>query len=380
MHQFRTILEATRRTPTPFLWIEPTRAAHNVSEIRRSLPGVEVWYALKSNMHRDVVQAVLATGAGFEIASLAELHFLENVGCPASRMMCLHPIKNVAFLEALGTAGVSYIAADTTDEIRKIARHAPMSRVVLRIAVDGRGSRIPLMHKFGCEIDQAVALARFASDAGVRVAGVTMHVGSQCESVATWEIGLENCREACCRLTAEGLTIDLISLGGGLPVPYDGSIVDHDAIGAAIHRAGLRDAAAPGCRVTIEPGRAISASAGTLVVSVVGVAERRGIRWVYVDAGIYGGLMEGLREAGGLRFPVRAATEIGPSFPTRIAGPTCDSLDVLHGEFNLPDLAVGDRLAVGLAGAYTIEIAAPFNGFAPPRVIVAPSLEMETHV
>lgn len=355
---------------TPLLLINLDAASRNVRAIRDAFPGVDVWYALKCNPDARLAASLARDGVGFEIASANELRAVLGLGVAADRIMCLHPIKAPAFVRLLSDAGVSVMAVDCREEVEKVARLAPGSRIVARLEVDGKGSRIPLGGKFGCNPDEAVELARLARRLGLWPAGVTMHVGSQCEALGAWSAALRLCRIVCGRLAEDGAPPEIISLGGGLPVPYTPSVPSLALIGELVAAASLHRCGAADCRVTIEPGRAVAAAAGTLVASVVGTATRDGLRWVYLDAGTHHGLFEWLPAAGGLTMPVVVEREGGPIRRCRLAGPTCDGYDVLPGEFDLPELRAGDRLAFRLAGAYSTSIATRFNGFDPPRVLV----------
>jgi ornithine decarboxylase len=287
------------------------------------------------------------------------------------QMMCLHPIKSPEFVARLGNAGVRYLAADSVAEVRKIAALAPASRVLIRMDIGGSGSLVPLGSKFGCRPVEAVELVRVVRKHGLGFAGVTLHVGSQCQSMVAWKESLDQCRALCAHLAKSGSPCEIISLGGGLPVPYTSGVPTLESIGELVMRADLASVGAPGCRLTIEPGRALVATAGTIVTSVVGTAEREGVTWVYLDAGIFHGLMEFLPAAGGFRLPVIVEESGAPRNlqPHRLAGPTCDSLDVLPGQFLLPSLVAGDRIAFGCAGAYSSAVATSFNGFAPPHTV-----------
>lgn len=348
---------------TPVLVLDPTAAAHAVAEVRATLPGVQVYYALKANPHPALAAAVAGTGAGFEVASPAELRQLLSAGICADRLMCLHPIKAPAFLKLLSTAGVDTLAVDAVEEVEKVAEFAPRSRVLVRVDVPGGGSRRPLGRKFGCPPRDAVAVLRRARARGLRPTGVTMHVGSQCESLDNWAAALDVLATAVRDATDAGMPPELVSLGGGLPVPYTADVPPLAAVGRVL--AGFT----PGCRVTVEPGRFIAAPAGTLVASVVGLADRPDGRWAYLDAGRHHGLAEA--GASGVTFPVDA-TAGGPRRAYWLAGPTCDGADVLPAPAELPELRVGDRLTFRLAGAYSAVRATAFNGFPPPAEVVVP--------
>ncbi|HEX4611375.1 MAG TPA: hypothetical protein VH092_24490 [Urbifossiella sp.] len=356
---------ATRHLDTPFLLLDPAAAVRALGEVRVALPGVEIFYALKANSHPAVAAAVAAAGAGFELASPAELRQLLAAGIAPHRLMCLHPVKAPAFLTLLAQAGVDLLAVDAAEEVEKVGTLAPGSRVLVRVDVPNQGSRHPLRRKFGCPPGDAVGLLRLARSCGLRPAGLTTHVGSQCESPATWATAADILVAVAREAAAAGLPPETISLGGGLPVAYTPDVPSLDRIGRVL--AGF----APGRRVTAEPGRAIAAPAGTLFASVIGLADRPDGRWAYLDAGLHHGLCEALPAAGGFVLPVEAEAH-GPQRTYTLAGPTCDALDTLPARVELPELRVGDRVAFRLAGAYSTGLSRPFNGYPVPAEVVAP--------
>jgi ornithine decarboxylase len=357
---------ATRHLDTPFLLLDPAAAARAVGDVRAALPGVEVYYALKANPHPALAAAVAAVGAGFEVASPAELRQLLAAGVSPHRLMCLHPVKAPTFLLQLAQAGVGTLAVDAAEEVEKVATLAPGSRVLVRVDVPNHGSRHPLRRKFGCPPGDVVRLLQLARDRGLRPAGLTTHVGSQCERLATWATAADILATVAREAADVGLPAEVVSLGGGLPVAYTAEVPSLDRIGRVL------TGFAPGARVTVEPGRAIAAPAGTLFASVIGLADRPDGRWAYLDAGLHHGLGEALPAAGGIVLPAEAEGR-GRRQPYTLAGPTCDGLDALPTAVELPELRVGDRVAFLLAGAYSTSLSRPFNGYPVPVEVVAPS-------
>jgi ornithine decarboxylase len=313
--------------------------------------------------------------AGFEIASLGEAEQLLAAGVPAESMMCLHPIKAPGFLRFLHRNRITILAADCAEEIDKIGRDAPGSRVVIRVSVPDRGSRVPLSGKFGAPPDQVPELFARTRSRGLQPFGLTMHVGSQCESLGTWRSAIETCLSLYHRADNAGNPLALFSLGGGLPVPYRATVCTMQAVGRLVDHA--RQSLPDRCAITVEPGRAIAASAGTLVASVTGLAERADGHWAYIDAGIYHGLFEAAEVGGGIPIPVLAEATERLKLDYHIAGPTCDSLDVPFRRLRLPHLRLGDRLAFGCAGAYSTSMCTTFNGAPPPYVVYVDDQSIE---
>jgi len=337
---------------TPYLLLDPAHAVLNAELLRDALPGVDVHYAFKCNPDLALARALAAAGVGFEIASLGELEQLRSIEIAPSRLLCLHPVKSPAFVRALHAAGVEVLAFDSPMELEKIAVCAPGSHVAARLEVPNAGSRVPLAGKFGCSVEEAVVLFQQARKRGLKPAGITMHVGSQCESLATWEQALAICQSAVEWMRTIDSPPTLVSLGGGWPVD---SALTVEAIGEILPDFG--------CRVTAEPGRFLAASAGTLVARVIGTAERDGVAWAYLDAGIHQGLFDWRPGS------VKVEHLDRPRRRMQLAGPTCDSRDVIA-VMELPELRVGDRVAFRNAGAYSSSLATSFNGFPPPQVIV----------
>lgn len=361
---------------TPALYITEDRVLTNIQSIRGALDGVEVWYAIKSNPTPLLASFVDKHIDGFEVASLQEVEDLVGLSVPAARMMCMHPIKTPNFIRALRNYGVRILAADSLEEIEKIASVYGESEVALRVSVPGIGSRVPLGEKFGCDPDRAMYLATKARQLGVNIVGITIHVGSQCESIENWRSALSACGEICKRLSSQE-ALKLISLGGGLPVRYTEEVPSLVAIGTAISKANLQQFLATKGRISIEPGRAIAATAGTMVASVVGKATRSDVEWLYIDAGIYHGLFESLEVAGGITFPIHVEHPDRPIRRYKIAGPTCDSLDAMSGYYELPEVQVGERIAIECTGAYSTSMSTKFNGFRPPRMVLVNSEKKE---
>lgn len=368
MAQLANFVRQTRHLPTPLLVIDPGKVGENICRVQQALPQAKVFYALKCNTNRAVIEAVRQANAGFEIASLSEAELLVQLGVPAEQIVCLHPIKAAHFLRFLHRHRINVLAADSLAELDKLAEHAPGSRVVLRVSVSNAGSVVLLTGKFGVEPNEVVSLFQQARLRELIPHGLTIHVGSQCERVATWVEALAVCRELFREAERNGFEMKLLSLGGGLPAPYANSSITLEEIGAAIQSELRRMELSPDCAVSIEPGRSVVANAGTLIATVVGLAERASGRWAYLDAGVYHGLFEACEAGGGIPFSISVEHPDRPSHIYNIGGPTCDSFDMPFQQRSLPELRVGDRLAIHAVGAYSTELSSTFNGFPVPVV------------
>ncbi|MBI1760810.1 MAG: type III PLP-dependent enzyme [Acidobacteria bacterium] len=368
MPQPSDLFHLTRHLPTPLLVIDQAQVCANIGQLRQALPAVELFYAVKCNAHPHVLAAVQQMEAGFEIASLSEAATVRRMGVAPERIICLHPIKAPEFLRYLHRHQIGVLAADSRAELDKLAAHAPHSRIVLRLNVANTGSVFPLSNKFGSAPEEALGLLSYARERGLQPHGLTIHVGSQCERAATWTEALHVCRQVWRDAHRAGFALKLLSLGGGLPAPYAPEGLTAAQVALTI-RTALENFALPtGCALSIEPGRALVANAGTLIASVVGLAERQNGSWAYLDAGVYHGLFEACAAGGGLPFQLSTNQPGRPPMLYNLGGPTCDGFDMPFERRALPELRLGDRVAIHTAGAYSTELSSTFNGFPAPTV------------
>ena len=360
----RRLVEMSRELDTPVLLLDRATLRRAYSRLRAVLPEADCFYAVKANPHVEVLQTLAAQGSGFEVSSLAELRAVRELGVPATRIMSSNPIKSVAFVQGAFKEGVDRFAVDSRPELIKLAHHAPGSRVYVRLTVDNSGSEWPLAKKYGASASDTVQLLREARAFGLRPYGLTFHVGSQCLDKESWASALMLCHELWRELAADGIELQMLSLGGGFPVRHTRPVPSLDEIGRETRRV-LRSLFPPErVEVTVEPGRALVGEAGLLVTSVIGQATRGKERWLYLDAGVFNALLEAIQ---GFRYQLRTERS-GPPRHYVLAGPSCDSVDTITQEALLPELSVGDRVYFLNAGAYTLSYASSFNGFEPPQV------------
>ena len=359
------LIQTARRLPTPVLLVDRPSLLAAAATVRDSLPGVEVYYALKANPHPEVVRALWLAGCGFEVSSVGELELALGAGAPGPAIISGNPVKTPEFVRRAFAAGVRRFAFDSPAEVDKLAALAPGSEVFVRLTVDNSGSEWPLSRKYGVEPDEAVELLLAARDAGLDATGATFHVGSQCLRAESWLAALAVCEGMWATAAERGLRLSALNLGGGLAVRHTRPIPATAAVGAAV-MARLRAGRLAEARLSIEPGRALVGESAVLVMAVIGVARRGDERWVYVDAGVFNALME---TTGGIRYEL-ATERSGPESSCVLAGPSCDSVDVICPDALLPELAVGDRVYLLNAGAYTLSYASAFNGFGPPDVVM----------
>ncbi|HLH73241.1 MAG TPA: type III PLP-dependent enzyme [Chloroflexota bacterium] len=355
-------IELTQSLETPFLAIATERLRTNVRRFREVFPGADLFYAVKANAHPGVLAVLASEGTGFEISSEGELDLLQDFDSPL-RLLSSNPIKTPGFIRRAAAAGIEAFAVDSPDELVKLARHAPGSAVFVRLLVDNSGSEWPLARKYGVAGDEAVALLDRSRDYGLNPVGTTFHVGSQCRVSQSWDTALASTADVWNEAERHGLDLRFLSIGGGFPVQHTREIPCLEEIGKVVQRA-VTARFPKEARLALEPGRAIVGDAAILGATVIGKARRGDQQWLYLDAGVFNALMEAIE---GFSYQV-ATTADGPLAKVVLAGPSCDSVDIIAESIALPELAVGERVYFPNAGAYTLAYASSFNGWPPPTV------------
>jgi ornithine decarboxylase len=358
---------------TPRLELDVTRALQGYDALARTLPGTAVHYAVKANPHPALLAALVRAGSRFDVASPAETDACLRAGASPDDLVFSNPVKRREDVAAAARAGVRLFVVDSPEETHKVAEEAPGARVLCRLVTSGDGSDWPLSRKFGCSTDEAVAVLRLAASLGLDPAGVGFHVGSQQRDPLAWRAPIDAAARVFAELTAVGLRPHLLDLGGGFPARHEGVVPPLHRYAAAIHT--FLGHAFGGDRpdTLVEPGRGLVGDAGAIVTRVIAVLRRGDVRWVYLDCGVFTGLVETLGES--IRYHLTTPGVEGPVGPCVLAGPTCDSADVLYERtpVALPlALAEGDVVRLESAGAYTsCYSTVGFNGFAPlPTVLV----------
>jgi ornithine decarboxylase len=352
--------------PTPFLVLAPSRIHQSIRTLRTCLPGVELYYAMKSNPDPELLSLLNGLVDGIDVASYAEVELAAAAGVAPGRLFHSHPVKKDTDIVASARHGVQWFTFDNRDEIPKLRLHAPNARVLLRVAIKNENCVVNLGAKYGAPRDEALALILEARAAGVNVRGIAFHVGSQSSDPGIYLTALQMVRRLFDEAAAAGVRLDMLDIGGGFPVVYRTEMPRLEDFCRVVSR-GLSQMFPAGVRIIAEPGRCISGDAMTLVVRVIGRSIRNGVPWYYIDDGLYGAFSGKLFDHCDYELiPQR----VGPATECVVAGPTCDSIDIVSRDQPLPSLEVGDLLMVPSMGAYTRASATSFNGFQPPVTVV----------
>lgn len=352
---------------TPYLDLDLGIALDQFVALAAALPGTAIHYAVKANPHPDLLRALYAAGSRFDVASPAEVAGALQAGAHPEDLVYSNPVKRRADVHTAYAMGVRLFVVDSPEETAKVAEAAPGAAVLVRLVTSGEGSDWPLSRKYGCSTPECIQVLLEADRLGLDAAGVAFHVGSQQRDPQAWRSPILAAGRIFQAVRHAGLTPRLLDIGGGFPALHEGHHPSFATYGEAIQTA-LTEAFGADRPVTLaEPGRGIVGDAGTLVASVVTVLQRGPVRWVYLDAGVYTGLVETLDEA--IRYRLVTSADGGPTGPAVLAGPTCDSADVLYERtpVQVPlALAEGDTVHLLSAGAYTTCYSTVgFNGFAP---------------
>ena len=361
------IRRLVREFGSPLLIIDCARVRAQYRKLRAALPAVDLHYALKPLPHASVVRAIVELGGWLDLATTGEVQLAQSLGVEASRCIQTHPIKRERDINNALQYGVRTFVADNPDEVRKFKPHGEHAALLLRVSFRAPGAVCDLSRKFGCDPEDAIVLARLAASLGVDVQGFSFHVGSQAPDPLKYVEAIEVCRGLLAAARREKLgTLDTLDIGGGFPIDYLKRAVDIKKFCGPIRTALAK--LPKRVRVIAEPGRFIAGPSAIGVSTVMGRALREGHWWYYLDDGLYGSYSGQLYDHS--RYPVESLRQGEPLLPSVLAGPTCDSIDVIAENLMLPELRAGDLIVGRSMGAYTWASASEFNFF-PKSTVVA---------
>jgi ornithine decarboxylase len=341
---------------TPYLVVDLNVVRDRYLRLRKALERLHIYYAVKANPEPLVLRTLANLGSRFDVASIGEIDRCLDLGIKASALSFGNTIKRERDIAVAAECGVSTFAVDSDEELAKVLRQTKSCTVLVRLATDPCDAEWPLGRKFGCPAPQAERLLTVAADNGLDV-GVSFHVGSQQRHLHAWDAPLATAAALAESLARRGHRLGTVNLGGGLPGTHVRATAPVEDYGVAIAQAIARHLGGLDAHYMVEPGRYLVSDAGVIrseVLLVTQKASDRGSRWVFLDVGRFNGLAETQDEA--IRYRMRCPGSSGESVPSVVAGPTCDSMDVLYERepYSLPtDLATGDYVDVLSTGAYT---------------------------
>lgn len=362
---------ADERPDTPCLVIDLDVIEANYLELNRVMPEAKIYYAMKATPMPDVLVRLAKLGSHFDTASLGEIDACLALGVEPDRISFGNTIKKERDIAAAYARGVRLFAFDSKAELEKLGRAAPGARVFCRVLVECEGAEWPLSRKFGCAPEMAMDLMVEAKALGLEAYGLSFHVGSQQTHGKQWRKAIARMAKIFASLRERGVDLKMLNLGGGFPIRYRDPVAPVESYTRIVMTAVRTYFGNRLPELIVEPGRSLTGDAGVIQSEVVLISEKfyggDPQRWVYLDIGKFSGLAETMDE--NIKYAIRTPRDGGVTGPAVIAGPTCDSADIMYEnyKYGLPlNLAIGDRLYWLSTGAYTTSYSAvEFNGFPP---------------
>ncbi len=370
------VRQAAEILDTPFLALDLSYVEQNYKNLKNSINNVDVYYAVKANSHSDILTLLKNLGGSFDAASRGEINKLLSLGVDPNKISFGNTIKKESDIKYAWENGITVFAVDSEMEVEKIARNAPEAKVYGRISTSSNDADWPLSDKFGTDVDHVISILEYAHRKGLNAYGVSFHVGSQSYNKFKWKEAILNASEVFEKLALKGIHLKLLNLGGGMPVQHVKPIPEVKEIGDVINES-IKEYLywVDGLKVITEPGRSMVGNAG-IMASRVMLRSRKGTKnWIYLDVGVFHGLMETIEN---FRYEVVVdRKENHETMSMTLAGPSCDSVDTIYDEIDLPvDIDYNDVVYFMNTGAYTIEYASPhFNGITPPEVFTVEELQ-----
>ena len=357
--------DLAREFGTPLLVYDQTVVEQHYNALSEALPGVRLFYAVKALPQAQVIQTIDRLGGGFDVASGGETDLLLGLKVFGRRTIHTHPVKKDEEIRTALRYGVTTFVIDNTYELEKFIPYRSRVGLVLRVSFRSPGAIVDLSRKFGCNLAEVSAIVRRANELGVHVKGLSFHVGSQCTDANKHVESIEKCSAVMHQLNAESSNLmNVLDIGGGFPADYDRKGVRISEFCAPIRRAlaGLP----PDWDILAEPGRYLVAAAVTSITSVVGRSVRDGLNWYYLDDGVYGSYSGQIYDHA--CYPLQVFGE-GDLYRSVLAGPTCDSIDIIAEDIMLPALHTGDLVIGHEMGAYTAATRTRFNSLPDARFL-----------
>ncbi len=352
---------------SPLLVLDADKVRRQFCRLQRALPGVGIYYAVKSLPHPAIINVMDAMGSGFDLASSGEIELIRDLNISPRRNIYSHPIKRDSDIRDGLRYGCTTYVVDNTDELLKFVPYKHRVGLFVRISFRSNTAVVDLSKKFGCSLEETDELLLLAAKLGIHVKGLCFHVGSQCVDAQKQVEAIHACNTLIRRHHDTGVApISTLDIGGGFPIDYDGGHLDIYGYCAPIRQAlmGLPNYVS----AIAEPGRFISGPSMTCLTTVIGKALRRDLHWYYIDDGVYGSFSGQIYDH--MRYPLEIYSEDERRYDSVLAGPTCDSIDVIAENVQLPQMQLGDLVVGRMMGAYTAASASDFNLLRRAKVVV----------
>jgi ornithine decarboxylase len=369
------LLRLVEQHGTPLFVLDHETIRQNYRTFKKHLPRVQCYYAVKANPTQQIIETLFKEGSSFDVASYNEFmqvyqyirHFerKQKKYFVWDKIIFSNTIKERAALVKTKQYK-PLVTYDNSAELKKIKQYCDTAGLVLRVKVPDTGSQVEMSTKFGMEPGDARSLIQQAFDIGLKVEGISFHVGSQCTNFDNYTAALAIAAEIFHDARTRGFGLNLVDIGGGFPVPYDVQVPQFEKL-AAILNSEIERLFPKDIEILAEPGRFMVATAATLVSEIIGKARRDGKVFYHINDGVY-------QTFSGVVYdhwiPNFGAFKPGETEICAVVGPTCDSFDKITLSAELPgNLEVGDFLFTENIGAYSTASTTKFNGFEGAKIV-----------
>jgi len=361
----RSIIEKSSSLNS-FLIMDMGNLFDKYKQWRSLLPNVEIYYAVKCCPDKILLKTLAYLGVGFDVASKAEISMINDLGVPSDKMIFANPVKENDHIMYARSMNVDVMTFDNEDELKKISIFHPKANLVLRILVDDSKAKLPFGSKFGCPLNNMDNVFTLAKLLKLNLVGVSFHVGSSCMDPTSYSGAMIRAREVFKLAEKYGYKFNLLDLGGGYPGHEDEHVRFENIANEINTQLELHFSDVENLKVLAEPGRFFATRCGTLVTNVIGKKQvnidGEQIFHYYINSNLYGVFNNLVFDKAIPTFSLinRYKPE---TYRSTIFGQTCDSMDKIAENLQLPELALGDWIYVINHGAYTIAAGSTFNGF-----------------
>ncbi len=359
--------ELVSKHETPFMVLDLSEVDYQYKSLQAALPGVKLFYALKALSHPALIKRLKSLGCNFDLATIGEVELVESLGVKGDQCIHTHPIKKDKEIKRALEFGCNRFVIDNMEELKKFIPYAGQVELIVRVSFRSKQAVVDLSRKFGCALEELPLLVEFAQQNSIEVIGLSFHVGSQSLSPMTQANAIRASIAA--MKVMNSVNWKFLDIGGSFPVSYQEAVLPIADFCAPVMEA--LSELPENIEIFAEPGRFIAAPSMIEVVSIVGKARRGAKIWYYLDDGVYGGFSGQMFDHATYPLaPLKPFDPTGEFLSSVLAGPTCDSIDVVAEDIELPDMEIGDILVGKKMGAYTIASATEFNFYPKPKVVV----------
>jgi ornithine decarboxylase len=357
-----------RNQDTPLFVLSRNEVIRNYDALAAALPRVKIHYAVKPNNHDMILREIYNRGGNFDVCSAGEIEKVLKTGINPKTLIHSHPIKSTKEFDYAVANEVELFVVDNPSEIHKLKRYTDKKlKILIRFRINTNNNAVVnLQYKFGCKPDEVLNLAEMIKISGHEFYGLCFHIGSQCTFSENYIKAIETAHELINILDIAGYNTRILDIGGGFPVEYVDPILPIDEFCAPIANA-LDKHIRPGINIISEPGRYIAATPVTLICSIIGKSLRDGKIWYYLDDGLYSTFSGILYDQ--CQYPV-VCNRKGDKKLSVLAGPTCDSFDVMYDGLMIPEHDIGDKLMFTSTGAYCEVSGSNFNELNRPDYMI----------